>query len=120
MVEEPDCDGADCDAAWMVTVAGSGRLEGAAYTPAEVIVPQAAPEHPGPVTLHVIAADPIPFTVAKKGCCELTDTRALAGVTLITSGRMMVTAADADLVVSTVEVAVMVICGDAGTVAGAL
>src|ERR1700728_4167788 len=114
MVAEPDCDGADCDAPWIVTVAGSGRLEGAVYTPAEVIVPQAAPEHPGPLTLQVIAELATPLMVAKNGCCELTATRELAGVTLITSGRMMVTAAEADLLLSRAEVAVMVICGDVG------
>ena len=34
------------------TCAGLGRAAGAVYSPVDVIVPQEAPEHPGPVSFH--------------------------------------------------------------------
>jgi hypothetical protein len=37
------------------TVAGAGGSEGAVYTPAELIAPQAGAEHPKPETAHEIA-----------------------------------------------------------------
>src|SRR5271156_1451059 len=47
-----------------VSVAGLGTALGAVYRPAEVIVPQAEPEHPDPLTLQMTAVLLSPVTVA--------------------------------------------------------
>lgn len=83
-------------------------------------MPQVAPEQPAPETFQVTAVFRLPMMVAKNGCCAFSATRERAGVTLIASGGIIVTDAEDDFVVSTVEVAVIVTSGDAGTEAGAV
>jgi hypothetical protein len=104
----------------MVTVAGLGKLAGAVYRPAEVIVPQVAPEQPDPLARHVTAAFCIPAIAARNCWVPSTATSLFAGVTLITSGKMMVTTANPDFVLLASEVAVIVICAGVGTTAGAV
>jgi hypothetical protein len=57
-----------CAVATIVTFVGLGALAGAVYKPADVIVPQAAPVQPEPLTLHVTAVFLVPATVARN-CC---------------------------------------------------
>src|SRR5271154_2980001 len=103
-----------------MTVAGLGTLAGAVYSPPEVIVPHSVPEQPGPVTLHVTAAFWVPETAARNCWVPSTATRVLAGVTLIASGRIIVTDAVPDFVLSASDVAVNVTCAGFGTTSGAV
>lgn len=104
----------------ILTVAGLGRLAGAVYRPPEVIVPHSVPEQPGPVALHVTAVFWVPETAARNCSVPSTATTVVTGVTLITSGTMIVTVADADFVLSATEVAVNVTCAGLGTASGAV
>jgi hypothetical protein len=104
----------------IVTVAGLGRLAGAVYRPPEVIVPQPVSEQAGPVALQVTAVLLVPETAALNCWVPLTAISELAGVTLITSGTITVTTAEADFVWSATEVAVNVTCAGLGTASGAV
>jgi hypothetical protein len=84
------------------------------------MVPQAAPEHPSPVTVQVTpwSAGSL-TTVAVKSWVASTTTVAEVGdtETLIAT---IVTVADADLLLSATEVAVTVTVAGVGTAAGAV
>lgn len=97
-----------------------GKVAGAVYRPVELIVPHAAPEHPAPLARQRMAELTAPEIVAWNCCVPLTAIRALAGVTFITSGRMIVTVFEADFVLSATDVAVTVTCAGLGTAAGAV
>ena len=66
MVTDPEdvLDGCAELLAVIVTSAGEGIAEGAVYSPAPEIVPQAAALHPDPCTLHVTALFDVPTTDA--------------------------------------------------------
>src|ERR1700683_375831 len=104
----------------MVRGAGVGRLAGAVYRPPEVIVPHVAPEQPGPLVRHETPAFWIPATEARNCWVPSTATSVFAGVTLMTSGEMMVTTANPDFVLFASEVAVIVTWAGVGTTAGAV
>jgi hypothetical protein len=94
------------DVAVTVTFAGLGIAFGAVYNPPAVIAPHPVPKQPAPCTVQVTLDVLVPVTVAVNCCCSPVPTRAVCGETLTTTGGRMVTAADADLVWSAVEVAV--------------
>src|SRR5271169_4902589 len=109
-VAEADADVLACAAALTVTPAGLGTLAGAVDRPAEVIVPQAAPEQPAPLTLQVTAVFFVPETVARNCCWLATVIIALVGEIVTWMGMMMVTMAEADVTPSAVDVAVTLTC----------
>ena len=113
-------EGLACAAALTVTFAGLGTLAGAVYKPAAVIVPQAAPEQPDPLRLQVTAVFFVPETVARNCCWLPIVTIAFTGETVTWIGMKIVTAADADVTPSAVDVAVTVTFAGVGTVSGAV
>ncbi len=78
----PDFVGSAALMAVMVTLAGDGRLAGAVYAPAEVIVPAAAPPPGTPFTLQVTAVFVELVTVATNVCVFPSVTPLLCGATL--------------------------------------
>jgi hypothetical protein len=58
----------------MLTVTGEGRMAGAVYTPAALIVPTVEFPPLMPFTLHVTAVFDVPETVAVNGCCAPSNT----------------------------------------------
>ena len=84
-----------------------------------LIVPHVAPEHPAPVTLHVIVVFVVPVTVAWNCSDVLTAMIVTFGETVTMTGTITVTAAEAETVVSATEVAVTVTLAGFGTLAGA-
>ena len=95
-----------CAVAVTVTVAGLGRLEGAVYTPALLIVPQLFPEHPDPLTFHVIALFVLPDTLAWNFCCVPTASITVVGEIVTSTGGRTVTVAEAETAESPFDVAV--------------
>jgi hypothetical protein len=83
-------------------------------------VPQAAPEQPAPLRLHVTVAFEVPVTVDVNCCVFPVITCAVAGEVVTATGGRTVTVDDADLVESATEVAVTVTCAGLGTVPGAV
>lgn len=61
-----EADGSAMAVAFTATLAGVGKVAGAVYSPAAVIVPQATPLHPAPETLHTTPVFVVPVTVAEK------------------------------------------------------
>ena len=102
------------------TCAGLGTAGGAVYSPPLETVPHAAPLHPLPLTFQETAVLLVPVTAAVN--CWLRPALIWAdfGETLTVTGGATVPVADPDLVGSATEVAVMVICVEAGTEAGAV
>lgn len=72
--------------AWLVAdtwmAVGEGRSAGAVYSPAEEIVPVAAPPPTMPFTLHVTLVLLVFVTVAVKACEFPSKTEPLVGVTV--------------------------------------
>jgi hypothetical protein len=97
-----------------------GNVAGAVYRPVELIVPHSAPEQPAPLTRQRMAELGAPETAAWNCWVPPAAISALAGVTFMTSGRMIVTVSEADFVLSAFDVAVTVTCAGLGTVAGAV
>jgi hypothetical protein len=83
-------------------------------------VPQAFPEQPDPLTLHVTAVFVVPVTVAWNSCWLPIVTIVVVGVMATLMGLMMVTAALADVTPSAIEVAVTVTVAGEGTASGAV
>lgn len=119
-IAEPNDDGSACAVALIVTLAGLGTVAGAVYKPAEVIVPQAFPEQPDPLTLQVTAVFVVPVTVAWNCCWLPIVTIVVDGAMATLMGLMMVTAAVADVTPSAMEVAFTVTAGGDGTASGAV
>jgi hypothetical protein len=103
-----------------ITCAGLGTVAGAVKRPLDEITPQAAPEQPTPLRLHVTAVFVVPVTVEVNRCVFPATTSAVVGEILTTTGGRMVTVADADLVLSATEVTITVTCAGLGTVPGAV
>ena len=83
-------------------------------------MPQPDPVQPRPLTLQATPVFELPVTVAVNCCVFPEITWALVGETFMTMAGRMVTVADADLVVSALEVAVTVTIAGVGAVAGAV
>ena len=83
-------------------------------------MPQALPEHPVPLRLHVTAVFVVLITVAVNCCVLPATTCAAVGEMLTATGGRIVTVADAALVVSSFDVAVTITCAGLGTVLGAV
>jgi hypothetical protein len=83
-------------------------------------VPQPLPEQPEPLKLHVTTVFVVLVTVAVNSCVFPATTFAVVGEMLTITGRRIVTVADADLVLSAMEVATMVTCAGLGTAPGAV
>ena len=97
-----------------VAVAGVVRVAGAEYSPVVLTVP-------GPGVLQVAAVLVVPLTVAVSCCVAPSMTVGVLGATFtVTTGAVIVTVAVSDLVVSSMEVAVMVMVAGLGTVSGAV
>lgn len=75
---------------------------------------------PAPDKCHVTLESFDPVTVAVNCCCSPAGMLIVDGETVTTTGGRMVTVADADFVVSTVEVAVTVTVAGLGTALGAV
>jgi hypothetical protein len=108
-----------------VTVAGLGTVAGALKTPAVEIVPVVVLPPVTPFTCQVTAVLVVFCTVAVKACDAAVATLAVPGEIEILTGvgeedEVMVTVAEADLVVSACETAVTVTVAGLGTVAGAV
>lgn len=103
-----------------VTLAGLGGVAGAVYSPVVEIVPQAAPEQPLPLTVHVTAVFEVFATDAVNCLVSPAKTDALVGDIVTETGNVTVTVADADFVVSACDVAVTLTVGGLGTAAGAV
>jgi hypothetical protein len=117
---EPVLDGSAELVAVTVTTSGEGAAEGAVYNPVPLTVPQAAPLHPAPCTLHVTAVFEVPTTNAFNCCVAPVTTEVLAGVTVTTTTDMIVTLADAVLLGSAMLVAATVTLGGEGATDGAV
>src|SRR5579862_2759161 len=78
-VAEADADGSATAFALTVMLAGFGSAAGAVYRPPAEIVPQAAPVHPDPETLHATAVFVLPVTTAENCCCPPADTCVVFG-----------------------------------------
>lgn len=83
-------------------------------------MPQVLPEQPAPLRLHVTAVFVVLTTVAVNCCVFPATTFAVVGEILTITGRRIVTVADADLVLSAIEVATTVTCAGLGTAPGAV
>jgi hypothetical protein len=93
-----------------------GAATGAVYSPPLVIVPQAAPLHPAPETLHATAVFADPETSALNCCAVPKVIDGLVGVTVTATVGTTVTVAEADLVESAVLTAVTVtLAGEGAT-----
>ena len=68
-VAVPDWLGAATEVALTVTAEGLGAVAGAVYKPVLLIMPQVAPLHPEPETLHTTAVLEAPVTVAENCTC---------------------------------------------------
>jgi len=90
------------------------------YDPLAEMVPQAAPLHPAPETLHDTAVFVVPVTVAVNFWLLPTITWALAGATVTATGGAIVTEALAVFVASAADVAVTVTTAGLGTAEGAV
>ena len=109
------------------TVAGEGTTAGAVYvmaTPEALVlvesVPQVAPEHPVPLSVHVTPLFCASFvTFAVKFCVRLTVTLAVVGATVTPIAGATVIVAEAVRDVSATDVAFRVTVAGEGTVAGA-
>ncbi len=116
------------DVAVSVTVAGLGTFAGAVYVTdfvvAFVSVPQAAPLHPVPLTLHVTPLFCVSFiSVALNPCANPVGTDAVGGATateITAAAAVTVTVAVPFFVVSAIAVAVTVTVAGFGTLTGAL
>jgi hypothetical protein len=86
------------------------------------MVPQVVPEQPVPVRVHTTAVFELPETVAVNCCLPPDETVAAVGDTCTETeaADSNTTVADADLVVSAEDLAVMVAMDGVGTVAGAV
>ena len=117
-----DALGSPTATALMLTVGGLGADAGAVYQPVEVIVPQAAPEHPVPEIDHVTAVLVDPDTEAENCCDAPVATCTDAGDTLTVTdcADRITTLALAHLEESADEVAVIVAIEGVGMVAGAV
>jgi len=110
------------------TVAGEGATAGAVYvmaTPEALVlvesVPQLAPEHPVPLSVHVTPLFCASFvTVAVKFCVRLTVTLAVVGATVTPIAGATVIVAEAVRDVSAADVAFRVTVAGEGTVPGAV
>ncbi len=124
-VAEADLVASACEMAVTVTVAGLGTVAGALNTPKVEIVPVVALPPVTPFTCQVTAVLVVFCTVAANACDAPAVTVAVPGAIEILTGvgeeaEVMVTVADADLLVSACEMAVTVTVAGLGTVAGAL
>jgi hypothetical protein len=104
----------------MVTVAGAGTAIGAVYTPEAEIIPTVALPPAIPLTLQFTAMLEEPVTAAANVCVIPICTLAIAGVTVTVTGTTTVTCADADFVLSAVDVALTVTVAGDGTLPGAV
>ena len=68
IVAEADCEASICAEAFTVMVAGDGMAGGAVYKPLVLILPQADPMQPDPLTLQLTAVFELPVTIASN-CC---------------------------------------------------
>jgi hypothetical protein len=84
------------------------------------MAPQPLPEQPAPLRLHVTAVFVVLITVAMNCCVFPATTCAVVGEMLTATGGRMVTVADADFVLSAIEVAVTITRAGLGTVRGAV
>jgi hypothetical protein len=114
--------GSATEVAVTVTVAGAGALAGAVYNPLVEIVPQEAPLHPVPDTVHITPLFCASLlTVAANCIVFVTFTEAVVGDTLTaTAAEVNLIVVVALLVASAIEVAVRVTAAGDGTTAGAL
>jgi hypothetical protein len=108
------------DVAVTVIWAGLGTLDGAVYKPAEVMKPQADPEQPAPLRVHVTPVLAVPVTFAVNCCVLFVATWTGVGVTATAIFCTMITGALADFVESAADVAVTVTKDGFGTVDGAV
>ena len=84
-----------------------------------MIVPQATPPHPAPVTLHARAVFEVPVTDALNCCVVPVGTDALGGFTVTATTGTTVRLAEADLVGSATLVAVTLTLAGTGATLGA-
>ena len=119
-VAEPVLDGSAELVAVTVTMSGDGTAGGAVYSPVPLTVPQAAPLHPAPCTVHVTAVFEFPTTDAFNCCVAPATTEVLAGVTVTKTTGMIVTVADAVLLGSAMLVATTLTLAGEGASDGAV
>jgi hypothetical protein len=110
------------DVAVIVAEDGLGTVAGAAYRPADVIVPQEFPTQPVPLTFQVTPVLLVPVTLAENCCCPPTASVARVGVTVTETltTAWTVTVAVPTTAESASEVALTVTVLGLGTVAGAV
>ena len=118
--EVPDLVESATDFPVTVTCAGLGTTAGAVYRPLDEMVPQLTPEQPTPDTPQLTAVFVVPVTVAANCCVCPTTICAVVGERWTTTGGRIVTATEADFVISALEVAVTVTDAGFGTAAGAV
>ena len=104
------------------TALGEGMVVGAVYKPAPVIEPQAAPEHPGPLSDQVTPVVPVPVIAEVNCSVSPRNTVAIDGAMLTATGvdgetRLMVAL---DCALSNAEVAVTSTVATCGAVEGAV
>ncbi len=116
--------GSATEVAVTVTAAGEGTLAGAVYNPLVEIVPQAAPLHPAPLSVHVTPLfNASLLTVAANCFVFVTFTEPVVGDTLTVTtatAAVIVIVVVALFVASAIEVAFSVTVAGDGTAAGAL
>ena len=103
----------------MATVAGDGIAAGAVYRPPLLIVPQATPLHPAPLTLQVTAIFELPVTLALNCCVVPVAMESPLGLTITATTFTTVTFTAADLVESAALTAVTVTPAGEGAIGGA-
>lgn len=108
------------DVTFTVTCGGLGTLEGAVYSPVEVIFPHALPLHPLPLTLQVTLVLAVPVTVATKCACAPVVSVSVTGEIVTAIGGTSVTEAVLDFVGSAAAVAVTKTWAGFGTTNGAV
>lgn len=108
------------DTAVIVTVAGAGTIAGAVYAPDAEIIPTDELPPATPLTLQFTAVLASPVTAAANICVIPAVTFAVPGVTDTATKAATVTVAEADLVESAADVALMVTVAGDGTVDGAV
>jgi hypothetical protein len=119
---EAEADGSAVAVAFTVTLGGVGRVAGAVYSPADVIVPQATPLHPDPETVQATAVFVLPVTVAENCNCPPEATCGLFGVTETETddADCTINKAEPDFAGLATDTAVIVIAENGGTLLGAV
>ncbi len=118
-VADPDFVGSESSVAVTATIGGFGEVAGAVYNPVALMLPQAEALQPLPDMLQITNGLEPPLSAAVNCNCAPGFTCAEGGDTLIEAATTSVTVAVAEAEGSAVALALTVIKGDVGSVAGA-